>query len=71
MARTAHRFAAHHDQVPLTVPLPRFEGMDWPGDERSAEVPVALLLASRGECSCDGCCEAFVHLVRKARLHAV
>lgn len=72
MARTAHRFAPHHDQVPLTVPVPRFEGMDWPGgDEEVAQVPVALLLAARGECSCEGCCEGFVRMVRKARLHVV
>jgi hypothetical protein len=71
MARTAHRFAAYHDQVPMTVPVPRFEGMDWPGDTEVAQVPVALLLAARGECSCESCCEAFVRLVRKARLRAV
>lgn len=71
MARTAHRFAEHHDRVPMTVPVPRFEGMDWPGDEEVAQVPVALLLAARGECSCDSCCEGFVRLVRKSRLRAV
>lgn len=71
MARTAHRFAEHHDQVPMTVAVPRFEGMDWPGDEECAYVPVALLLASRGECSCEGCCEGFARMARKAQLRVV
>ena len=72
MARTLHVFAEHHDQVPMTVPVPRFEGMDWPGpDPEVAQVPVALLLAARGECSCEGCCEGFVHTLRRARLTAV
>lgn len=71
MVRTAHRFAEHHDQLPMTLPVPRFEGMAWPGDDEVAQVPVALLLAARGECSCEGCCEAFVRLVRRARLRAV
>ena len=71
MARTAHRFDEHHDQVPMTVPVPRFEGMPWPGEDDVAQVPVALLLAARGECSCDGCCEGFLHMVRRARLKAV
>ena len=71
MARTAHRFAPHHDQVPLTVPVPRFEGMEWPGSEEVAQVPVALLLAARGECSCEGCCERFARLMRKAQLRVV
>ena len=43
MARTAHCCAERHDRVPMTVPAPRFEGMDWPGDEGCAYVPAALL----------------------------
>jgi hypothetical protein len=55
----------------MTVPVPRFEGMDWPGDSEVAQVPVALILAARGRCSCDSCCEGFVHMMRRMRLKAV
>ncbi len=71
MARTAAHFPDHHAQVPLTVPVPRTEGMDWPGDGPVAQVPVALLLAARGQCSCDTCCEGFVRLTRKAQFTVV
>ena len=71
MAASVHRFGAHDDELPLTVPIPRFEGMGWPGEDEVAHVPVALLLASRGECSCDACCEGFVHMTRRLRLKAV
>jgi hypothetical protein len=55
----------------MTVPVPRFRGMDWPGEDDVAHVPVALILAGRGRCSCQSCCEGFVHMVRRARLKAV
>jgi hypothetical protein len=45
--------------------------MDWPGDDEVAQVPVALILAARGRCSCDSCCEGFVHMMRRMRLKAV
>lgn len=70
----AHRSHArsYDDDVPMTVPVPRFPGMDWPGgDDEVAQVPVALLLAMRGQCSCQDCCEGFVALVRRSRLRAV
>jgi len=63
---------SYEDEVPMTVPVPRLPGMDWPGgDDQVAQVPVALLLAMRGKCSCQDCCEAFVALVRRSRLRAV
>jgi hypothetical protein len=71
MAATVHRFSPHDDELPLTVPVPRFDGMSWPGDDEVAQVPVALLLAARGRCSCDACCEGFVHMTRRLRLKAV
>ena len=71
MAHADHRFTTHGDDVPMTVPVPRFPGMEWPGDDEVAQVPVALILAARGECSCDSCCEGFVHMVRRLRLKAV
>lgn len=67
----AHRHSGRPEERLTTVPLPRFAGMDWPGDDEVAHVPVALLLAARGECSCDACCERFVHLVRRSRLRSV
>jgi len=71
MINAAHRFTTHGDDVPMTVPVPRFEGMNWPGDDQVAHVPVALILASRGRCSCDACCEGFVHMMRRVRMKAV
>ena len=71
MASTAHRFTTHGDDVPMTVPVPRYPGMDWPGEDDVAHVPVSLLLAARGRCSCEACCEGFIHMVRRARLKAV
>ena len=71
MALTLHTFSTHDDDVPKTVPVPRFPGMEWPGDDEVAQVPVALILASRGRCSCDSCCEGFVQMMRRVRLKAV
>jgi hypothetical protein len=70
MALPAHR-PSTDDQVPVTVPVPRFPGMDWPGEDEVAQVPVALILAARGRCSCESCCEGFVHMMRRVRLRAV
>jgi hypothetical protein len=72
VAHPAHQSTAHdHDDVVLTVPVPRFPGMDWPGDDEVAHVPVALILAARGRCSCPDCCDGFVALLRRSRLRAV
>ena len=71
MARHAHAPAYDDEGTPVTVPVERFDGMDWPGDDEVVHIPVALLLAARGSCSCDDCCENFVHLLRRARLKAV
>jgi hypothetical protein len=71
MALTLHRFTTHEDDVPVTVPVPRFPGMDWPGDDEVAHVPVALILAARGRCSCEACCDGFVHMMRRVRMKAV
>lgn len=71
MALPAHRLSTAADDVPMTVPLPRFAGMDWPGEDEVAQVPVALILAARGRCSCAACCEGFVHMMRRLRLKAV
>ena len=71
MALTLHTFTTHEDDVPMTVPVPRFPGMDWPGDDEVAHVPVALILAARGRCSCESCCEGFVHMMRRVRIKAV
>ena len=69
----AHLARSYDDNAaPVTVPVPRFPGMDWPGgDENVAQVPVALLLAMRGKCSCPECCDGFVALVRRAQLRVV
>jgi hypothetical protein len=72
MAHPSHARSYDDNAAPATVPVPRFPGMDWPGgDEEVAQVPVALLLAMRGRCSCHDCCENFVALTRRARLRAV
>ena len=71
MAAAVHRFSTQEDELPVTVPVPRFEGMSWPGEDEVAHVPVALLLAARGRCSCDACCEGFVAMMRRVRLKAV
>lgn len=71
MARSAHAPAYDDDAPPMTVPVTRFPGMQWPGDDEVVQVPVALLLAARGKCSCQECCEGFVHMLRRARLKPV
>jgi hypothetical protein len=71
MAVPAHRFTTHGDDVPMTIPVPRFPGMQWPGNDDVAQVPVALILAGRGRCSCQSCCEGFVHMLRRVRLRPV
>ena len=72
MASVAHRFSTHDDELPLTVPIPRHPGMEWPGDDPDvAHVPVALILAARGQCSCSACCEGFARLIRRSQLRAV
>jgi hypothetical protein len=71
MALPAHRFTTADDDVPMTLPVARFPGMNWPGDDEVAQVPVALILAARGRCSCEACCEGFVHMMRRVRLKAV
>ena len=59
------------NDAPVTVPLPRVPGMDWPGDEGVAFVPAVLLLAARGRCSCPDCVDGFVGLLRRTQLQAV
>ena len=67
----AHTLTAIKNDAPTTIPVPRAPGIDWPGDGDVAFVPAALILASRGRCSCDSCVDGFVHMVRRARLQAV
>lgn len=59
------------DDAPVTIPIQRVPGMDWPGDGEVAFVPAALLLAARGRCSCPDCVDGFVHMLRRSRLQAV
>ena len=59
------------DDAPVTIPIPRVAGMDWPGEGDVAFVPAALLLAARGRCSCPDCVDGFVHMLRRSRLQAV
>ena len=59
------------DDAPVTIPIPRTPGMDWPGDGEVAFVPAALMLAARGRCSCSDCVDGFVHMLRRTRLQAV
>lgn len=67
-----HARAYDDNAAPRTVPVPRVPGLEWPGgDDEVAQVPVALLLAMRGQCSCDDCCEGFVALTRRAQLRLV
>lgn len=59
------------NDAPVTIPLPRTPGLDWPGDGEVAFVPAALMLAARGRCSCPNCVDGFVRLLAKSRLRAV
>ena len=67
----AHTLTAVSNDAPVTVPVPRTPGMDWPGDGDVAHIPAALMLAAYGRCSCDGCVDGFVHMMRRTRLQAV
>lgn len=73
MAHPARHAARSYDDnaAPATVPVKRHPGMNWPGEGEVAHVPVALILAARGRCSCPECCEGFVNLLRRTRLRAV
>ncbi|MFN2537515.1 MAG: hypothetical protein ABR549_05110 [Mycobacteriales bacterium] len=66
-----HALTAIKNDAPVTVPVPRSSGIDWPGEGDVAFVPAALMLAARGRCSCDDCVDAFVHMMRRTRLKAV
>lgn len=59
------------DAAPVTIPIPRVEGMDWPGEGEVAFVPAALMLAAYGRCTCCTCVDGFVHMLRRSRLRAV
>lgn len=67
---SSHHRVAHDlgNAAPVTVPLPRTPGMDWPGEEPVVMIPAALLLSARGRCSCEECVEGFVRLMRRSRL---
>jgi hypothetical protein len=67
----AHTLTAIKNDAPVTVPVPRTAGLDWPGDGEVAFVPAALMLAASGRCSCDNCVDGFVHMMRRTRLRAV
>ena len=67
----AHTLTAIKNDAPVTVPVPRSPGIDWPGGGQVAFVPAALLLAARGRCSCESCVDGFVHMMRRAQLQAV
>lgn len=67
-----HAARSYDDNAaPVTVAVPRYPGMTWPGDDEVAQIPVALLLASRGRCSCPECVDGFVHMMRRSCLRAV
>ena len=67
----AHTLTAIKNDAPVTVPVPRTAGVEWPGEGEVAFVPAALILAARGHCSCDNCVDGFVHMMRRTRLRAV
>lgn len=67
----AHTLTAIKNDAPVTVPVPRAPGLDWPGDGEVAWVPAALMLAVRGRCSCENCVDGFVHMMRRTQLQAV
>lgn len=67
-----HRLAdVEVNAAPMTIPLPRREAAGWPARGEVAHVPVALLLAASGRCSCHACSANFARVVAKARLRAV
>jgi hypothetical protein len=59
------------NDAPVTIPIQRSPGVNWPGEGEVAFVPAALMLAARGRCSCDECVDGFVRLMGKSRLRAV
>jgi hypothetical protein len=67
----AHTLTAIKNDAPVTIPVPRTPGLDWPGEGDVAFVPAALVLAARGRCSCDNCVDGFVHMMRRTRLRVV
>jgi hypothetical protein len=67
----AHTLTAITNDAPVTIPVPRSPGINWPGDGEVAHIPVALMLAARGRCSCGNCVDGFVHMMRRMRLQAV
>jgi hypothetical protein len=69
----SHPARSYDDNAaPRTVPVPRFPGLDWPGpEEEVAQVPVALILAMRGRCSCTECVDGFVSQTRRGRLRVL
>jgi len=71
MAPVTHVVSLISNDAPVTVPIPRSEGIDWPGSGEVAYVPVALILAARGCCSCATCTDGFVRLLARTRLQAV
>lgn len=66
-----HPVDAIDNAAPVTIPIPRRPGIEWPGDGEVAFVPAALMLAARGRCSCPTCVDGFVRLLAKGRLRAV
>jgi hypothetical protein len=70
-APVSHVVGVIANDAPVTVPIQRSPGLDWPGDGEMAFVPAALMLAARGRCSCDSCLDGFVRLLAKGRLHAL
>ena len=71
MPSTVHAAGVIRDDAPVTIPLPRTPGMDWPGDGDVVHVPAALMLAASGRCSCPPCIDGFVHMLARTRLRAV
>lgn len=67
----AHSIGVITNDAPVTIPLQRTPGMDWPGDAPVVQVPAALMLAARGRCSCDECLDGFVRMVARSRMRAV
>jgi hypothetical protein len=68
---TTHAVDVITNDAPVTIPLPRTPDMDWPGDGDVVQVPAALILASRGRCSCPPCTDGFVRMLARTRLRAV
>lgn len=67
----SHSLGVISNDAPVTIPIQRSPGLNWPGDGEMAFVPAALMLAARGRCSCETCTDGFVRLVARSRLRAV